>query len=228
MIAHGLAAGRATQPASLNLVEEINHRVVNQYSEAIATLSLAANRTDGVARDALTRAAERLRDHAESHRALMPPPVEADANLADYLDRICRTFTQAMLAERGIVLVLDADDLPLSADRCWRVGLVVAELVRNAARHGLRGGGGEISVRVAGEADRLTCVVRDNGRPPVHVVPGQGQQLIRSLVADLGGQVRWVFRAAGAIALVQLPLTGSARLAGEVTDPALAWQGDVL
>lgn len=214
MIAQGPSGERTVQPASLHLVEEINHRVVNQYSEAIASLALAANRTgSAMARDELARAAERLRDHAESHRALMPPAVPDRASLADYVGRVCRTFTKATLADRGITLVLDADDALLPAGRCWRIGLILAELVRNAARHGLHGRGGEIAVRVAADAGQLTCVVRDDGRPPVHIVPGQGQALVRALVADLGGRVRWVFRSSGTLAMVQLPVVEGTRLA---------------
>jgi two-component sensor histidine kinase len=228
MIAHGLRSERAVQPVSLDLVAEINHRVVNQYSEAIASLSLAANRAgSGAARDALARAAERLRDHAESHRALMPPPVADRANLADYLGRICSTFTKATLADRGIVLVLHADDMVLPAERCWRIGLVLAELIRNAARHGLCGGGGEIAVRVTAEAGGLICVVQDNGRPPVHLVPGQGQQLVRALAADLGGSARWVFRAAGSIAVVQVPVERAIRLGAADIDVPVQARGEV-
>lgn len=218
MIAQGPPGERTVQPATLHLVEEINHRVVNQYSEAIAALALAANRTaSATARDELARAAERLRDHAESHRALMPPPVPGNASLADYVGRVCRTFTNATLADRGITLALDADEVLLPAGRCWRIGLIVAELVRNAARHGLKGRGGQIAVRLTRDGGRLTCVVRDDGRPPVHRVPGQGQALVRSLVAELGGSVRWVFRPAGTLALVQVPMDQGAHLAGAST-----------
>ncbi|WP_180143763.1 sensor histidine kinase [Sphingomonas sp. R-74633] len=200
-------------PTSLHLVEEINHRVVNEYSEAIASLSLAANRAGSdIAKEALARAADRLRDHAESHRALLPPSSEAGANLADYIGRICNTFSQSTLAERGVLLALDAADIDLPADRCWRIGLVVAELIRNAARHGLRDRSGRIAVHVTEYAGRLMCLVRDTGQPRANSTPGRGQRLIRSLVADLGGSVEWSFAPDGASALVQLPLPSVARL----------------
>jgi two-component sensor histidine kinase len=57
------------QPLALHLVEEISHRVVNEYTEAIAILALAASRGHAPADLALARAANRLRAHADSHRA---------------------------------------------------------------------------------------------------------------------------------------------------------------
>lgn len=201
-------------PTPLHLVEEINHRVVNEYSEAIASLSLAASRAaNDSTREALASAADRLRDHAESHRALLPPPIESGTNLADYIGRICNAFAQATLAEREVLLVLDAADVFLPADRCWRIGLVVAELIRNAARHGLKGRSGRISVHVAEHSGQLICLVRDTGRPTTTGPGGRGQRLVLSLVNDLGGTVEWSFALDGARALVRLPLHPPAELA---------------
>ena len=197
----------AVLPAPLHLVEEINHRVINEYTEAIASLSLAASRAaNETTKEALASAADRLRDHAESHRSLLPPSLQSGTNLADYIGRICIAFAQSTLAEREILLVLDADDIILPADRCWRIGLVLAELIRNAARHGLKGRSGQISVHVAERGGQLMCLVRDTGHSTPGGTPGRGQRLVLSLVNDLGGTVEWSFAADGARALVRLPL----------------------
>lgn len=204
MSANGMAAEPANF-ASLDLVEEINHRVVNEYSEAIAMLSIAAMRTASLdARTMLRDTADRLRDHAETHRALLPPMVEGLVNLADHLGMICSSYTKATLADRGVCLSLITDDILLSAGRCWRVGLIVAELVRNAARHGLKGKSGRILVHVGARAGQVTCLVSDNGHEG-RGAPGRGQQLIRSLVSELGGAVEWTFTPQGAHAYLQVP-----------------------
>jgi two-component sensor histidine kinase len=206
MFAH-TALEPSTPSVSFSLVEEINHRVINEYSEAIATLSIAASRTvDDKIRTELARAADRLRDHAASHRALMPPPAECTTNLADYLGRICNAFSKAALEERGVLLVLDTIDVVLPSERCWRIGLIVAELIRNAARHGLHGRDGKISVHVAELSGQLTCLVRDTGQPPAEMKPGRGLRVIRSLVAELGGSVEWSFTLNGNFAFLQLGL----------------------
>jgi two-component sensor histidine kinase len=135
MLTYDAAAAAAAPDNALRLVEEINHRVVNEYAEAIATLSLARSQAaDEQVIDALSRAAERLQEHAESHRALMPPRAEGDTNLADYVARICNAFSKATLAERDVRLALRSIDIMLPAQNCWRIGLVIVELLRNAPR----------------------------------------------------------------------------------------------
>ena len=204
MLASGMMAG-AGSPVSLDLVEEINHRVVNEYSEAIAMLSIAAARTSsGDAREALRDTADRLRDHAETHRALMPPMVAGRANLADHIAAICKTYVKATLADRGVHLTLKTEDIMMPAEKCWRIGLVVAELVRNAARHGLKGKGGRIVIEIARRGGHVTCLVSDNGAAGGGS-PGRGQRLVRSLVADLGGEMHWFFEPEGALAYFRLP-----------------------
>ena len=195
-------------PAALGLVEEINHRVINEYAEAIAMLSLAAGRAEPGLKDALFGVADRLRDHAEAHRALLPPMAGGVISLGRHVEAICASFTKATLAGRGIHLLLKTDDILLSADRCWRIGLVIAELVRNAMRHGLSGSPGSIEVRVTGNRGRVTCLVSDSGgAAPGRSPPGRGQRLVRTLVADMGGAVRWSFTPRGSFALARVPVT---------------------
>ncbi|MBA2920666.1 hypothetical protein GON01_06595 [Sphingomonas sp. MAH-20] len=192
---------------SLALVEELNHRVVNEYAEAISSLSLAASSTgDPIAKAAIDRAASRLRDHAAAHRTLMPPAVPDDADLGAHVSRICEAFTRATLAQRRVRLVLTTAEVRLPADQCWRIGLILVELIRNAARHGLGGSEGQISVSIEERIGILVCEVRDNGRPSVRTVPGRGQGLIRGLVNELGGRVDWSFTVEGAVATMRIPV----------------------
>src|SRR5271154_3535408 len=109
----------ASQPgeqAALHLVEEINHRVVNEYTEAVLALSLAASRTrDADAKAMLNLATDRLNAHAAAHRALLAPNVEGLTNLADHLIGVCQSMSKASLAERGIRLQIEADEIWLDA-----------------------------------------------------------------------------------------------------------------
>ncbi len=60
----------ATMEAWL-LVEEITHRVANEYTTAVASISRAASRCANIdARTVLAGAAQRLLDYADIHRAL--------------------------------------------------------------------------------------------------------------------------------------------------------------
>jgi two-component sensor histidine kinase len=105
--------------------------------------------------------------------------------------------------------------------------LVIAELIRNAARHGLKGRSGQISIHVAEHGGQLMCLVRDTGRPAPAGAPGRGQRLVLSLVNDLGGSVEWSFAPDGARALVRLPLQEKERLI-EVTRVNAEMAGEAL
>lgn len=206
MLEHGFAMnGAGALPASLNLVEEINHRVINEYAEAIAMLSIAAARAGGSVRDTLRGVADRLRDHAEAHRALSAPAIDTAVNLADHIAAICGAYTRATLSDRNIHLILKADDIWVPADRGWRFGLIVAELLRNAARHGLKGKPGLIDVRITDEGSHILCLISDSGRSEIDSAPGRGQRLVRSLVQEIGGAVRWSFTRRGNFAVVHFP-----------------------
>jgi len=190
----------------LHLVEEISHRVANEYAEAIAGLSLAAAgspRSD--VQEALRAAAERLRAHAETHRALLPP-VRGEVDLADYVGRLCAAFSKAALADRRIRLAVETDEVWMASGRAWRVGLAVAELVRNAARHGLRGRAGAIVVRIAREDDDVVCSVCDDGAAEAIVEPGRGVGLVQALAGELDGSVEWWFTPRGSLARVRAPI----------------------
>jgi two-component sensor histidine kinase len=188
----------------LHLIDEISHRVVNEYTEAICALGRAArDARDIQAQLALTSAATRLRAQVEAHRALQAPIVDGPMDLADYIGQLCACLAQAPLAESGMRLRVTADEVWLDADRCWRVGLIVAELVRNAARHGLSGGAGAIWVVVEDAAGCVRCSVCDDGGGAPGGRAGRGRRLVQALAAELGGSVAWSFAPNGCCAVLE-------------------------
>lgn len=189
----------------LHLVEEISHRVVNEYAEAISGLSLAAaGPVGGELRRALRCAADRLYVYAESHRALLPP-TEPKVNLADYIGKVCAAFSRATLAQRHAGLLLEADEIWLSSHRAWRLGLAAVELIRNAARHGLQGRGGVIWVQVTRSCGDVVCLVSDDGVAPPRLAPGRGFALVQALAGELGGTVEWRPGEPGCLACLRIP-----------------------
>ena len=132
-------------------VGEISHRVLNEYTLAICSLSLVASASPSqVARDAISMAIRRLRDYAAVHSALQAPLPAGSLDLADYLWAICTAMVRATLEERDIRLTLVEQSVLLDARRCWCVGLIVSELITNATRHGFRDDrGGAIVVQLS-------------------------------------------------------------------------------
>lgn len=193
-------------PLALHLVEEISHRVINEYGEAIAILSIAASRASEMAGPALALAAERLRAMAEAHRSLLVPVADEEMDLGLHVGELCACMSRASLGERGIRLTVASDEIPLNAARCWRVGLIVSELVRNAVRHGLKGRQGSIRVALNRSGGRIWCVVCDDGSASADPPEGRGRRLIRALTAELAGSVDWKFTQSGSVVGLQFPL----------------------
>jgi two-component sensor histidine kinase len=192
----------------LHLLEEISHRVANEYAEAIATLRLAAaDAGDAQVAGALGAVAKRLRAHAAAHRALLAPAAGGRIDLADYVGQVCATMTEASLGPCGVRLLVEADEIWLDSGRSWRVGLIVAELVRNAAHHGLRRGPGAIRVSIGEACGWVSCRVSDNGCRAGDPRPGYGRRLVETLAADLGGAVDWRFTPAGCHVRLDIPTT---------------------
>jgi two-component sensor histidine kinase len=193
------------------LVDEISHRVANEYAAAVASISLAARRCANVdAKIALAVAAERLLDHAAAHRALRPPLASGLTDLGLYLRGVCGAIVRAGLAERNITLTLVEAAIELDAQRCWRVGMIVSELIANAARHGLRERAGGIVVELATRDGDVECRVADDGRG-VDPKPGRGARIVGALALELGGRVDWKFGPRGTTALLCFPRDRRAR-----------------
>lgn len=201
-----IAAPIGPLPQPLYLLEEISHRVMNEYAAAICELTLAAgSAANAHARATLHHAAARLHLHVEAHRALLTPADDEVVDLAGHLGRICASMTRALLAWREVRLIAEMDAVWMDSGRCWRIGLVVAELIGNAVRHGLAGRAGCVRVAPTRSPGRVHCVVSDNGRAPTGPKQGRGRRLIEKLAAGLGGQLSWRFTPAGCIADLVFP-----------------------
>jgi len=199
------AGDQIDRAAALLLVEEINHRVVNEFAEAISSLSLAARSAGPQGEPSIIKAAARLRSYAEAHRALMPPATAGAVNLGDYVGTLCASLAAAYLADHRVRLSLTADDVWLDADASWRIGLILTELIRNAWRHGLAGRPGTIAVQVSDRPATVCCLVADTGRGNPEAVAGRGRRLIEAIAAELGGVVEWRFSPDGSIARLEAP-----------------------
>lgn len=194
------------QPVGLDLAEEISHRVIDEYNEAIAILSSAASPTDVAAELALRRAVDRLQAMAEAHRSLLVPITEEYIDLGHHVGTLCSSLSRASLSEQGIQLTVATDEIQLDPARCWRVGLIISELIRNAARHSLKDGRGSIRVTLNRNGSSISCVVCANGCPAFDLSEGRGRRLIRGVTAELGGVVEWKFTQCGSFAGVRFPV----------------------
>jgi two-component sensor histidine kinase len=193
------------------LLRELTHRINNELASTIGFVSVTAMRSgnDDV-KIALESVVQYLHNYAGIYRALQMPSADERVDATSYLRELCLLICRAKLQHKGIELAFIERPLQLNASRCWRLGMIVSELISNASRHAFREGGGSRKIQVAlvGHETEVECIVADNGAGSEHVRPGQGLKIIRSLVHDLSGTIDHRFGPTGTTATLCFPLLG--------------------
>jgi two-component sensor histidine kinase len=202
------------------LLRELNHRINNEFASIINMVTLVAARSENEdVKGTLNGVTERLHQYVDVHRALKMPQRAAVLDAVTHLRRLCQSISRSKLDHMKIKLVLEACPLTLSSDRCWRLGMIVNELITNAARHAFSGREGEIRVELSRAGALIQCRVLDNGSGSATFQPGQGMKIVRCLAEELGGRIEQHFGPRGSMAIVAFPLTsGSRTAAGGATD----------
>ena len=188
------------------LLHELNHRINNEFAAAIGIVTVAAARSGNEeAKAALTGVAELLHRYADVHRLLQMPDHDTLVDAAAYLRQLCLSISRSRLDAKRISLVLSAQSLRLQAERCWRLGMIVHELISNAARHAFGNRGGAIRVAVWQDGALVKCSVQDSGSVTTSIQPGHGLKIVNSLSRVLGGRFRQTFGVQGSKSLLVFP-----------------------
>jgi two-component sensor histidine kinase len=184
----------ALQPRALNeltLLFELNHRIDNEFASAINLVAISAVRSDNPeVKTALGNVVELLDEHAGVLRSLKIPDDDALVDAAEYLGRLCFCMSRSKLDRMNIHLLFAAHTLLLQSDRCWRLGMILYELVTNSARHAyFEGREGEVRVELSREGAFVKCRVSDNGSVSTETKPGRGLRILIDLSRSLGGRI---------------------------------------
>ena len=189
------------------LLDELTHRVSNELASAIGIVTAAAARSSASeVKVALDRVRERLESWARMQLVLQMPDYDTLIDASLYLRQLCHALVSSKLIWQGIELTVDAPPLQLHSVQCWRMGLIVAELVTNSARHAFSGNGGIIRVELASWEAAVECCVEDNGSAPQDVHPGRGLRIVAGLTEKLGGSVDHRFGPQGTRSTLTFPL----------------------
>ena len=124
-----------------------------------------------------------------------------------------------------INFVLAAEPLKLQSHKCWRLGMIVHELITNAARHAFAGRKGEIRVELSRAGALVECRVLDNGSALGNVRPGRGLKIIDELTKGLGGRFEQRFGSQGSISIIVFPCDNGQQTTMSKQKVALAISG---
>src|ERR1700730_3800195 len=188
------------------LLHELIHRINNESSPLIGAVSRTAARSvNHEVKVALAHIIELLSRYAELHRALQMPEDDTHIDAASYLENLCLSLSRSKLDGLKIDLVLTASPLRLSSERCWRLGLMVYELVTNASRHAFGNGKGQIRLELSRAGKLVECRVVDNGSAPKNVLRGRGLKIVDELVKGLDGRLDQRFGQRGSFSMLTSP-----------------------
>jgi two-component sensor histidine kinase len=161
----------SNEPLSLEarlLLREFSHRINNEFASAIGMISVAAaHLANAEAKAALAAVEDQLHNYARVNYALQMPEHNSRIDAAAYLRQLCRAICYAKLNAKGIKLLLVERTFQMDSERCWRLGLIVSELITN---HAFRDNRGLIRVELLPSASIIECRVTDKQvyRSPGH------------------------------------------------------------
>jgi two-component sensor histidine kinase len=197
------AVHRATQERDRQIaerelyLEEFDHRVKNNFTIVASLLDMQRRRAgDGETAEALASALARVESIARAHRHLYRGTPEAGTiDMASYIHELCTALEEALFLRGAITLDCKADHVALPRDRAVSIGLIVNELVTNAAKHAFgdrERGTIKVSLQTRPGGWRLTVADNGTGMPTgarKGRAGGLGQRLIDGFARQARGTV---------------------------------------
>ena len=195
-------------------IREIHHRVKNNLQTVAALLRLQSRRLDdGPGRAALDEAGRRVGAIALVHETLSTS-FDETVVFDEVASRALSALVIAATPDGTTAIRYEGRFGRLRAEDATALSLTLTELVQNAVEHGLGAGGGVVTVAAErttsttedGEVDELRVLVSDDGTGLPDGFAGRpgglGSQIVRSLVVELRGTIRWQAREQGGTEVV--------------------------
>jgi two-component sensor histidine kinase len=173
------------------LMKEMSHRVMNNFQMVASFLHIQASAVDAVAREHLKTAERRVQVLANLHSLLAYTESESDIDAGAYVKELCGYLSSTIERPDAVLLLCEADPLPLSTDTVLPLGFVIAELVTNSAKYAYPPpSSGIIRIAFAVQPDGWTLTVSDDGCGLGSGKPGKsgglGTRLVDRFVRQIG------------------------------------------
>lgn len=187
------AAQRARARSDL-LLKEVNHRAANSLQLVASFVYLQAQAvTDPKARAALVATRARILAVSRVHQRLYTDDSVDGVELKAYIETLTEGLADAFEAG-GRHLDVEAVEVRTDTDRAISVGVVLVELVSNAAKYAYPPDQpGEIRVRLRREDQTLRLEVEDDGAgfDPTTKAKGSGlgMKVVHAMVTKLDGEL---------------------------------------
>jgi len=192
--ARNAASIRAAQVEERDLLlREIEHRIKNNFAMVTSIIEMQRRTADSdEVKRMLAAVAARVESFARAHGHLYRSADSVGSvEMRTYVRELGEALAQALTLQGGIELSSDADDLTVDRDRAVTIGLLINELVTNAAKHAFTGRErGAVDVQFRRREDGWQLVVADDGvgfDPATVSKAGLGQRLVEAFARQANG-----------------------------------------
>jgi two-component sensor histidine kinase len=173
------------------LVREMHHRLANSFAALTGILrrEFRASASPNL-QETLDRFEARIVAFGDLHRLLIVGAEEGWISAQSYIEQLCEALAEALLKPLGVRCEVSADAAFFRAEYCELLGLVIAELVTNAAKHAFAGrDDGLVRIEFVSTTDTWTCIVSDNGVWASVTSEGVGSKILGTLLRALGAEL---------------------------------------
>ena len=173
------------------LLREMHHRFANTFMLLTATLRRELGPSvQPELQGSLERCEARIVALSNLHRFLTIGGHGDWISVRFYVEHLCEVLAEAVLKPLGVRCEVSAADGIYPSERCELLGLIIAELVTNAAKHAFHDRDDcLVRIEFATNTDSWICMVSDNGVGSPAMSSGVGyrtlQPLLRALDANL-------------------------------------------
>jgi two-component sensor histidine kinase len=177
--------------ASRLIMREFQHRMANTLAVLSASLRIElASFEDPGLREALKRHEKRIVAAADLHRFFARQSDGGTIPAEHYFQSLCSVLSRSILAPLGLQCEAFVDKAHMPAAKCELLGLVITELVVNAAKHAFPDNScGRVRTDVLERDNHWCCTVSDNGTGIRNEFNGSGSHIVVGLVDALEGQL---------------------------------------
>jgi two-component sensor histidine kinase/PAS domain-containing protein len=198
---------KAAESHQSEMFDELNHRVKNNLAAVSAMLGMQARVSEDLGvREQLQKAVDRIQTIADVHASLYRGTSADQVDLGAYLQRLGERLSTTLVDPERVHVEVDAAPVMAPLDEAVALGLIVNELVTNAAKHAYPPpASGVISVSLKQPRSGIELRVADRGVGLPQVIEGRGigMRLVRSLVQQCRGEME-VGRDGGASFTIRL------------------------
>lgn len=182
------------------LIQEIHHRVKNNFELVSALLELQSSETESEeAKKKLFEGQARIQSLSLLHNKLYESNHSTQVNMSQYISELANLILKSADLSDKVKLKIQANDILLDIDTTTPLGLIINELITNSCKYAFKGEGQwELHIELARHNDEYLMGYSEFGIQNKNELKpenkkGLGMMLIKNLVKQLHGNTETTY-----------------------------------